>query len=70
MIPADTEKVPEPGNQGGAAVEKREKVHVLMGAGIVPVDEARLRRRGNLVEQGAHSAGRRLVSGEAAEIVV
>ena len=41
-----------------------------MGAGIVPVDEAWLRRRGNLVEQGAHGAGRRLVSGEAAEIVV
>ena len=67
MLPADAEKIPEPGDQGGAAVHKGEKVHILVGAGIIPVHQAGLWRSRYLIEQGADGC---LVGGLFLKIVV
>ena len=70
MLPADAEKIPEPGDQGGAAVHKGEKVHILVGAGIIPVHQAGLWRSRYLIEQGADGCRRCLVGGLFFKIVV
>ena len=61
MLPADAEKIPEPGDQGGAAVHKGEKVHVPVGTGVIPVHQAGLWRSRYLIEQGADGCRRCLV---------
>ena len=42
VIPAQTEKFPEPGDQGSAAVKECKKVHIFVRAGVVPVHQSRL----------------------------
>ena len=43
MVPPETEKFPEPWDQGSAAVQKCKKVHIRMRTGIIPVYKSRLR---------------------------
>ena len=43
VIPSQAEEFPEPRDQGGAAVKECKKVHIFVGAGVVPVHQSRLR---------------------------
>ena len=43
VIPAQAEEFPEPRDQGGAAVKECKKVHIFVGAGVVPIHQSRLR---------------------------